>query len=172
MINDPIYIRFLESQLAAAKQLNAESDLLDIMPLPPFPPQRYVLKFQCRCLRGDSATSLQPADEVLVGITFPPDYLRSIRGGEVVTLLEPPDLWHSNVRHPFICIGDLAPGSSLVDLAHQIFEIITFQKRNTVHGLNPAAIEWARNNQDRLPLDRRPLRRRASKQLELKEVVS
>lgn len=156
---DPIFHGFLEAQFKAARQLAGQSDIVEIMPLPPFPPERYLLRFKCCCLRGTDAADLKESGEVLVGISFPPDYLRSINAGDVVTLLDPPDLFHPNVRPPFICVGDLSPGTGLVDLAHQIYEIITFQKRNTVHGLNPSAIEWARSHQDRLPLDPRPLRR-------------
>lgn len=158
---DPILQGFLEAQFKSARQLAEQSDIVEIMPLPPFPPERYLLRFKCACLRGTDAADLKSADQVLVGIAFPPDYLRSINGGEVVTLLDPPDLFHPNVKSPFICVGDLSPGTSLIDLAHQVYEIVTFQKRNTVHGLNPLAIEWTRSHQDRLPLDARPLRRPA-----------
>ncbi|MBX7211045.1 MAG: hypothetical protein K1X78_22255 [Verrucomicrobiaceae bacterium] len=156
---DPILRGFLEAQFASARQLAEQSDIIDIMPLPPFPPERYLLHFKCGCLRGASAADLRAGDHVTVGIAFPPDYLRRIDAGEVVTLMDPPDLWHPNVRAPFICVGDLSPGTTLTDLAHQIYEIVTFQKRNTIHGLNHLAIEWARGNQDRLPVDPRPLRR-------------
>lgn len=159
MNSDPIYQSFLDAQFKAARQLAEQSDIVEIMPLPPFPSERYLLRFKCACLHGDSAMSLSNGDQVLVGIAFPSDYLRNIDGGEVVTLLDPPDLFHPNVKAPFICVGDLSPGTGLIDLAHQVYEIITFQKRNTVHGLNPVAIEWTRNHLGRLPLDARPLRR-------------
>ena len=161
MNNDPIYQGFLEAQFNSGRQLAEQSDIVEIMPMPPFPPDRYLLRFKCACLRGTSAAELTEGNQVLVGIAFPPDYLRNINAGDVVTLLDPPDLFHPNVKNSFICIGDLSPGTSLVDLAHQIYEIVSFQKKNTVHGLNGLAIEWARNHEDRLPLDARPLRRPA-----------
>lgn len=156
---DPIYQGFLEAQFQSARQLAEQSDIIEIMPLPPFPSDRYLLHFKCKCLRGSNAAELHTGDGVTVGVAFPPDYLRNINAGDVVTLMDPPDLFHPNVRSPFICVGDLSPGTTLIDLAHQIYEIVTFQKRNTMHGLNRLAIEWARANQDRLPVDPRPLRR-------------
>ncbi len=75
-----------------------------------------------------------------------------------------PNVWHPNVsrEHPLICIGRLTPGTPLVDILYQIFDILTFQKYNPREddSLNKTACAWARENQDRFPIDRRPLKRR------------
>jgi len=158
---DPIFRGFLEAQLQAGMSLAQESDILDLAPLAPFPPQRYLARFKCASLAGKSATTLRPVSEILVGIRFPHDYLRKeVNTVDVIEVLDPVDLWHSNV-HPqkrVVCIGHWAPGTPLTDLMHQLYEIFSWQKKNTVHGLNPLAMEWALQHADELPLDRRPLR--------------
>ena len=54
------------------------------------------------------------------------------------------------------------PGTPLVDLLYQCFEIITYTKvtMREDDALNRAACGWARENQDRFPIDPRPLKRR------------
>jgi hypothetical protein len=43
----------------------------------------------------------------------------------------------------------------------QCFEVITFNKFNTVDALNAEACSWARRNRQSLPIDARPLKRPA-----------
>jgi hypothetical protein len=109
--------------------------------------------------------AVRESDRFEVGITFPPDYLRRIDPFEIVTWLGPRNVFHPNIsdRGPFICVGRLAPGMPLVDLLYQVFEIITYQKvtMREDDALNADACAWARRHRDRLPIDRRPLKRRA-----------
>ena len=97
-----------------------------------------------------------------VGIWFPSDYLRRAEPWEVLTWLGPRRVFHPNIsdRMPVICVGRLAPGTWLVDLLYQVFEIISYQKvtMREDDALNPAACAWARENQHRFPVDRRPLK--------------
>ncbi|MCZ6695710.1 MAG: hypothetical protein O7A63_04125, partial [Acidobacteria bacterium] len=60
--------------------------------------------------------------------------------------------------------GWLKPGTSLVDLLMQCFEIITYNNFNTVekNALNSEACCWARQNRKDLPIDTRPLKRPAA----------
>ena len=53
-----------------------------------------------------------------------------------------------------------APGTSLVEIIYQIFEILTYVKVNTKDPLNKDACSWAREHQSEFPIDRRPLKRR------------
>ena len=77
-----------------------------------------------------------------------------------------PDIvaWHPNIsaRAPFICIGRIAPGMSLTDIIHQLYEIICYQRYtpNEFDSLNKDCCSWARANSDRFPTDSRPLKRR------------
>jgi hypothetical protein len=83
----------------------------------------------------------------------------------VLTWLAPRDIWHPNISAdaPVICVGRLAPGTALVDLLYQLFEVITWNKvtMREDDALNRAACQWARRNGHRFPVDRRPLKRSA-----------
>jgi hypothetical protein len=96
---------------------------------------------------------------------FPSDYLRTADPFRVVTWLGPRHVWHPNIAAdaPAICVGRLVPGTSLVDLIYQVFEIITWNKvtMREDDALNRAACQWARSHRERLRIDRRPLKRRA-----------
>ena len=94
---------------------------------------------------------------------FAPDYLRVVRDPAwTVSLLSPRNLHHPNVAPPFMCIGRIAPGTSLCELIFQVYEVLTFQKLTPREEdcLNREACAWARGNMQRFPLDARPLRRR------------
>jgi ubiquitin-protein ligase len=82
-----------------------------------------------------------------------------------------PRIWHPNVSAdlPLICIGHLTPGTSLVDILYQVYDILTYQKYNPREDdcLNRGACSWAREREHQFPIDGRPLKRR-SLQLEVK----
>jgi hypothetical protein len=81
----------------------------------------------------------------------------------VLAWIEPRGAFHPNVRAPFICIGRLAPGTPLVDLLYRCFEVITWNRvtMREDDALDRDACGWARRNQQRFPVDRRPLKRRS-----------
>jgi hypothetical protein len=166
MIRDPVYHAFLTRQSEEARALAATSDLIELVPLGPAPADRYLARFGCTGLvrRGDRVLE---AGHFEIGIWFPTDYLRRADPAQVLTWLGPFDVFHPNISHrlPFICIGRLSPGTALVDLVYQCFEIITWQKvtMREDDALNPGACGWAREHRARLPVDRRPLKwRRAA----------
>jgi hypothetical protein len=162
MTNDRVYEAFLAAQRAEGEALAAASDLVTIEPVGS-DSDRYLVRFSCtglvRTLTGDVAE----ARRFEVGIWFPPDYLRRAVPWEVLTWLGPRRVLHPNIsdRGPFICVGRLSPGTSLVDLVFQCYEIITYQKvtMREDDALNHWACVWARDNQHRFPIDRRPLKR-------------
>ncbi len=159
-MTDKVFEYFLRRQFDEGKALAAASDIVRLVPVDGAPPNRYLVAFQCEGLVRWRDGEVRQAREFHAGIYFAPDYLRTVRPGEVVTMLFPDDIWHPNILGPAICLGGIAPGMSIVDLLHQIYEILSYQNWASHDGLNPAACEWARNNQDRFPLERRPLRRR------------
>ena len=61
-----------------------------------------------------------------------------------------------------ICVGRLYPGTRLLDIIYQLYEIITYQKvtMREDDALTPDACVWSRQNQHCFPIDDRPLRRR------------
>jgi hypothetical protein len=163
-MNDPILRLFLERQFQEGLELDRASDLLDLLPASASTPDRYVATFHCKGLVREAGGTVAEANRFRVGIWFPSDYLRRAEPTQILTWLEPRRVFHPNISDvvPFICIGRLSPGTRLVDILYQVFEIITYRKvtMREDDALNGAACAWARRNQDLFPIDRRPLKRR------------
>jgi hypothetical protein len=162
---DRIFADFLAAQLDEGRALAAECDRLLLLPLPgpETAPSRYIARFTCRGLVRDPETrEIREHDRFEVGILFPPDYLRTVRPYQIVTLLSPPHTWHPNACFPGICLGRMHPGTGIVELLYQAYEVLTYQRMTTVErdSLNPEACAWARRNRFRFPTDPRPLKRR------------
>jgi hypothetical protein len=162
-IDDPIYERFLKRQWEEGMELARSSDLLRLH-TPGMVPPHFVAEFLCDGLVREGEDEIKVASGFNVGIWFPPDYLRRTDPFEMLRLFTP-GVWHPNVsrEHPLICIGRLTPGTPLVDILYQLFDILTYQKYNPREddSLNKAACAWARENQNRFPVDCRPLKRRS-----------
>ncbi len=158
-----IYTRFLRTQLENGLNLARNSDLVRLFPGLEDPPQHYVLEFGCRGLVRNENGAVVEADRFAVGVYFPPEYLRHVTPVQILTWLAPLHVFHPNIGPPLVCVGRLVPGTPLVDLMYQLFEIISFNKVTMKEddALNWDACAWARRNQHRFPTDNRPLRRRA-----------
>jgi hypothetical protein len=160
---DRIFESFLVRQHEEVMALASESDLLDLLPWGK-PADRYIARFTCRGLVRHAPHSIVEFDRFEVGIRFGLDYLRLADPFRVLTWLGPREIWHPNIAatSPVICVGRLAPGTGLVDILYQVFEIITWNKvtMREDDALNREACQWARRNQHRFPVDRRPLKRR------------
>ena len=168
-MKDRVFESFLQQQFEEGMQLAGESDLLELTPLNGAHSQHYVATFHCKGLVCPQPGQVEEADLFRVGIFFPPDYLRRAETAEVLTWLGPANVFHPNIRCyelstglGLICGGRFPPGTRLVDLLYQCFEIITYNRvtMNENDALNHAACEWARRNRSRLPVDRRPLKSR------------
>ena len=167
-MTDRIFAAFLHEQNRAGLELAAESDLLDLIPggPPGQPPDHYLARFSCRGLVRDRGGEVREAESFMVGIRFPSDYLLRVRVPEVVWWLDPITVFHPNVTSGmspgFICLGRVTPGTSLVSIIQQVFDIITYKKvtYREDDAINRDACTWTRANKNRLPIDDRPLRRR------------
>jgi hypothetical protein len=159
-MTDRVYQAFLERQEGEGRALARETSLVDLAPFG-HPPSRYLVQFTCRGLVRDPSGAIVPAESFGVGIWFPEDYVRRASPSDVLTWLGPHNVWHPNIAAPAICVGRLVPGTGLVDLLYQCWEIITWNKATIREDdcLNPAACQWARHNLSRLPVDTRPLKR-------------
>jgi ubiquitin-protein ligase len=159
--NDPIYERFMLRQREEGLELANSSDLIRLH-CPPLAPPHFVAEFLCNGLIREEDGDIRQSSGFHVGIWFPPDYLRRADPFEMLRLFTP-GVWHPNVSRefPLICIGRLTPGTALVDILYQLFDVLTFQKYNPRENdsLNKAACAWARENQNLFPIDARPLKR-------------
>jgi hypothetical protein len=162
MALDPIFEAWLEENCARGLALARDSDLLELTPVGGNPPQKYRAEFRCRGLIRDAGGNIVEADRFLVGISFPEDYQDEADAYRVFTWLEPRSIWQSNILPPLVCLTHLAPGSELVTLLHGVFELVTWQKYATHDALNQPAAQWARNRPVTLPVDKRPLKWRAT----------
>ena len=162
MHSDPIFRAFLERQAEEGRALAQASDILDLECLPTG--QHLIAHYTCRGLVKDRDGMVREAAGFHVGVFFAADYLRSVNPVETLTLFDPLNTYHPNVAFgaPFICVGRIAPGMPLADLLYQVYEILTYQKLTPREddALNKEACRWARANQERFPIDRRPLKRR------------
>lgn len=158
---DDILRAFLETQFAEGEQLAAESDLLDVIPVDE---QRLLASFSCRGLIRDAAGTVREHDHFEVGIRFSDEYLRRVDPALVATWISPAEIWHPNIRMPFLCLGPIAPGTPLTELLHRIYEVITGQnvQMDEHDALNHDACAWAREHRARFPLDTRPIKRPTS----------
>ena len=168
-MEDRILAAFLSKQHEEAMSLAAASDLLELAPLAgpaQGPSDRYIAQFRCTGLAKANQTPRGPvveANHFALGIWFPPDYLSRADPFAILSWLDPWTVFHPNIRAPFVCVGRIAPGTPLVDLLYQVFEIITYTKvtMREDDALNKEACAWARQHLHRFPVDRRPLKRRA-----------
>ena len=166
-MRDKIFAAFLQRQFEEGRALAEASDLLELYPLSTVdgePPQTHIARFLCNGLVRSGDGEIVEASHFEVMINFPSDYLRRADPFQVLTWFGPPNVFHPNIsdRAPFICVGKLAPSTPLVDLLYQCFEIITYNKvtMREDDALNVDACRWAREHQERFPIDRRPLKRR------------
>jgi len=162
---DRILNAFLTRQREEGLALAAQSDLLSLQPIDGAS-DRYVAEFRCTGLVERAPGHVEEASLFHVGVWFPSTYLRQADPFRVLTWLGPRQIWHPNISAtlPVICVGRLAPGTGIVDLLYQVFEIVTWNKvtMREDDALNHRACQWARQHPERFPVDRRPLKRRAA----------
>jgi hypothetical protein len=161
---DRIRELFLRRQYEAGTKLAAESDVLNLVPL--FhgngSPARYIAQFSCTGVLRLPGGRIGPVNTSFeVGIDFHEQYLRRVQPLRVVTWLGPESIFHPNIMPPVVCVGRIHPGTELVDLLYQVFEIITYHNWAPHDYLNAAAAEWSRNHKQLFPVDPRPLKRRS-----------
>lgn len=172
-MQDVIMRSWLERQSEEGLRLASASDVLVLKGGSESPPREFLAHFDCPTLiRMEGEIIEHVGFDVL--IRFPSDYLRRAPDPAlVVALLSPQNAYHPNVAPPFLCIGSIAPGTSLCELVYRIYEILTFQKLTPSEhdALNREACSWARTHMDRFPLNSRALRRREIS-LDVTEIIA
>lgn len=155
---------FLKRQQREGQALAAASDIFSVSAVSGNPPWRYLLQYTCRSLVL-SDDRVEEAGFFQVGLTFGPDHLSvPPEIPHLLQWLQPRQIFHPNVMNnpvgpQFLCIGDVACGTGIVEIAHRVYELISYQRFNSADGLNPDACAWVRKNVHRFPMDPRPLRR-------------
>lgn len=160
-MSDPVFSAFLRTQRQNGLALAAASDLLQLQPEPGEEPRRYIAHFSCEGLVRLPDGKIARANSFLVGIQFPTDYLRTVDPRVVATILQPLNAcWHPNVGEDGrLCLGHLPPGTGLTEILFQIWDVLTYNRYAASDGLQPEAMEYARQNRHLFPIDRRPLKR-------------
>lgn len=162
MTLDRVFDAFIQQQHAEARALAGESDLVEIG-AHAMHRERFLVRFHCRGLVRTGGGAIVEGNDFAVGVNFPATYLRWVEPSSVLTWFAPSNVWHPNIapQASAICVGRVAPGTSLVDLVFQCWEIITWNKvtMREDDALNWDACQWARSNRERFPVDRRPLKR-------------
>ncbi len=159
---DTIFESWLRRQAEDAAALTAASDIVRVQPEDARVPRRFVAEFACPTL-VKTAAGVTLADRFAIFVAFPSDYLRvPAHPPRIVNVIAPAEIFHPNVRGPFICTGRIAPGTGLCQLLYQVHEILVYARftPNENDALNGEACQWARAHADQFPLDHRPLRRR------------
>lgn len=164
-MSDPILEAFLTKQFEEGMALAESGDLLMLLPIHGTPPDAYIAQFRCNGLIRDENGNVHEHDMWDVGIRFPLSYLKQGLTDplQVITWLAPENVWHPNINGPahLICLGHMPPGTGLVELLYQIFDVITYSNvtMREDDALNLPACSWARSNKSRFPVDTRPLKR-------------
>jgi hypothetical protein len=156
---NPIRRCFLEAQHREVQLFAEESDLLSVEPLGL---ERMIASFACTGLVLRDG-GVRKHELFRVGLRFTDDYLRAADPAQVITWLYPMDVFHPNLRPPFVCAGPIAGGTDAIELLYRIHEVIVWGNVNMREddSLNPSACSWARRHLDLFPVDARPLKWRA-----------
>lgn len=162
---DEVFAGFREAQQADAEALNERSPLVKIHRHGAAEEATWLVDYRCRGLVRTPDGTIEEAEHFQVGIRFPEDYLGQANPYVVASWLGPRAAYHPNIGippgfdRPYICVGHLRPGTPLIDLVLQAFEIISYQKvtMNEGDAINQDACRWARANLHRFPIDRRSI---------------
>jgi hypothetical protein len=142
----------------------AFADGCENLELEPLALNRYRASFMCETLLETAERVRKRPTKVVTEIWFPRTYLRRVDSMQIISVLEPLNIFLPNVRPPAICIGKLNPGAPLVEIISRVWEVLAGQNvmPNEFDALNAAACSWIRNNPECLPLDPRSLKGAAS----------
>jgi ubiquitin-protein ligase len=159
---DSVLASFLEEQYRRWEEFAPLTDRVHVHAVGATPAQRYVAEFDCKGLVRRNDGEVVEASKFVVAISFAEDHLRKpVEPIGLAWMLHPSDVFHPNIAPPgIICLGHLTGATGLLDVIYQIHSILTYQNASLEDCLNREAADWARTHQDRLPVDRRPLKRR------------
>ena len=155
-MSDLVMRDWLAHEHAEVMQFSARSDVVKVAPIEGDPPFKYLVQLRCKGL-AHANDRIRVVDHHVFGVRFPEDYLRvGCHPARLVTWLEPITEFAPNIRAPLCCIGPVAPGMGLLNVIYQVHSMVTWQRFTAREddALNQTACLWARQNMDRLPIDR------------------
>lgn len=155
-ILDKVFHGFLENTFKEVKELAKRSEVVQISPLPPFPPSGYICEFRMPYLRRLSSGVVEIAPgPVLAVLHFPEEYLRSTDPRlylKVVSVLTK-NLTHPNILGLAVCLGSsFAPGTPITALLWELYDIFSYQNvtLDERNALNPEACRLLREHPEAL----------------------
>ncbi|KKM06265.1 hypothetical protein LCGC14_1745750, partial [marine sediment metagenome] len=154
-VTDAILRAFLERQYELARQLEADSDILELHPVDAAPHQRYMARFKAKGLAQNEQGEIVEVMGCDAMIWMPDDYLRRVVLGQVLSYIGPHSRpFHPNIQGGAICVH-LPPALALVEVLYTMYDLWTWHLKNTAdEGLNHPAAQWARaQDPSRFPID-------------------
>lgn len=121
---------------------------------PDMPPEKYMIKFDCKGLWQNEDGKILEAPYHLMEVVYGVDY--PTRPPTFVWLTP---IFHPNLRRPYICLEGrpFAVGWTLDLIVQEVGRLVMFQSYNVNSALNHDAADWARENAHRFPVDDRDL---------------
>jgi ubiquitin-protein ligase len=121
---------------------------------PDLPPEKYLIKFNCRGLWQQKDGSIVSAPYHMMEVVFGTDY-----PSKPPTFVWLTPIWHPNLKQPYICLEGrpFAVGWTLDLIVQEVGRLVQYQSYNVKDPLNGEAAEWASQNAHRFPVDDRDL---------------
>lgn len=121
---------------------------------PEVPPEKYMIKFNCKGLWRQKDGSIVQAPYHLMEVVFGTDY-----PSKPPTFVWLTPIWHPNLMQPYICLEGrpFAVGWTLDLIVQEVGRLVQYQSYNVKDPLNREAAEWASQNAQRFPVDDRDL---------------
>jgi ubiquitin-protein ligase len=148
----------LHNEFQRLEKLNSESSLFNILGTRGDPPDSYLFSFDLKSLVKTPGGEIEDYEGPhIVEIHCPAGY--PTVDEPRVLFFRPPHIFHPNIRGMVICLNRWAPSIYLDEIVHRIAAVITYRTFTMDENvsLNVEACRYARNNQHRFPLDKRPL---------------
>jgi hypothetical protein len=154
---DQIFRRFLQNSYIEATRLAENSDVLEVVGLPPLPPAVYICEFALPYLRKRADGVVEWAGgPIWCALHFPEDYLRSTDPKlflKIASVAAPAGIVHPNIWGSTICLGSqFAPGTPIRALLWELYEILAYRNFSVLEPnvLNIEAARLLRQHRDLL----------------------
>jgi ubiquitin-protein ligase len=158
IINEPPRRRRLWKDYQQLKDLSDNSDLIKIEQTTGNPPEKYVVRFNCRGIASiDGSGNPQYSELHRIGILFPQNYPLQMPQLQWLT-----PIFHPNILAQRVCIGpenQWPAAESLDQLCIVLGRMIQYKIYNLNSVLNQGVPGWVKSHRHMLPVDDRPLRR-------------